>query len=518
LFIFISIKSLRLKRKIAAGTTSNSNYILMKNVLLTTAFFIGLTISMSAQPYYLRGEASPCDWGNSSAACQLLDPQNDGIFELTYNFGAAPIGRKEFKIYNAGNNTWWPGGSNAWFNHQGGSVTFRFNSTNNQIEAVEGSTFSICAPGEFSAWNNSTPMVNNGGGQWCYTIPTAGSYQWKPVYCGSFDSWEPTTGERNVNSSNWLVTTTSNNQQFCVTYNAATGKIIPPAPPTGIYLRGTGAPCDWNNVSPGCELKDPDGNGVFELVIDFGSTPIGRQEFKIYNAATNTWYPAGGNSWYLDLGGPVTFRYYSATQETEVVDGFTPTICSPGEFSNWNNADPMTHQGYGIWCRTIPTPGTYQWKPTVCGSWDSWQMSSGERSSNSDNWSITTTTPNQQVCVTYFPSSGQVVPGAITQIPTMTEWGLFLLCLIMLIVGIVTLRQRKLVLAGTQTASFSFRSLPFDKAIFTKAMLIVGIGLVVIFSVAVYFGYELTNADIPGSLVSLPLLSYLVMLLTSDEK
>jgi hypothetical protein len=145
-------------------------------------------------------------------------------------------------------------------------------------------------------------------------------------------------------------------------------------------------------------------------------------------------------------------------------------------------------------------------------------MSSGERSSNSDNWSITTTTPNQQVCVTYFPSSGQVVPGAITQIPTMTEWGLFLLCLIMLIVGIVTLRQRKLVLAGTQTASFSFRSLPFDKAIFTKAMLIVGIGLVVIFSVAVYFGYELTNADIPGSLVSLPLLSYLVMLLTSDEK
>ncbi len=490
-----------------------------KNVLLLLTLFVsGFSIFAGAQNIYLRGEAAPCDWGNSSAACQLTDPDLNGIFELTYNFGAAPIGRKEFKIYNATTDSWYPG-NNSWFFHQGGSVTFRFNTANNQVDAVEGTgTFSICAPGEFSGWDNAAAMTNTSGNEWCYTVPTAGSYQWKPTRCANWDSWSPTNGTRDVNSSNWLVTTTSNNQQFCVTYNPATGRVNPPAPPTGIYLRGTAGPCDWNNVSPACELKDPDGNGVFELANNLGLAAIGLQEFKIYNAATNSWYPGGANSWYNHVGGTVTFRYYSSTGETEAVDGFIPTICAPGELNNWNNAAPMTTTGYNIWCYAVPTPGTYAWKPTVCGSWDSWQMTSGERSKDPANWSVTTTTPNEQVCVTYFPSSGQVAPGAITVVPTMTQWGLFLFCIVMFIAGIVTLRQRKLVMAGTQNAGFSLRSLPFDRAVFTKALMAVGLTTVVLFGVAIaFFGYELTNADVPGSLLAIPMVAYLVTLLRKSE-
>ena len=481
-------------------------------------FALSFAVITEAQPFYLRGEASPCDWGNSSPSCQLTDPDNDGVFTLNIDFGASAIGRKEFKIYNAANDSWWPG-NNAWFNHQGGSVTFRFNTANNQVEATEGTALSICAPGSFSGWNNATAMTDMGGGTWCYTIPAAGSYEWKPTNCGTWDSWQPTSGERSVNSSNWAVTTTSANEQVCVTYDPATGRVTPPAPIVGYYLRGSAGPCGWNNVSGGCQLMDPDGNGVYELTIDLGPSPIGRQEFKIYHAATDSWYPGGSNSWYIHQGGAVTFRFFSATGETEVVDGLAPSICAPGDFSGWNNSASMTDKGYGIWCYKVPTPGTYSWKPTVCGSWDSWQPGSGERSTGSDNWSVTTTTADEEICVTYFPATGQVAAGAITAVPTLSEWGLILFCLVMFIAGLVTIRQRKLVMAGTQDSSFSFHNLPFDRAFFTRALLVTGLMTVAVFMAAiVFFGYEITTADLPGSLLAIPLVAYLAGLLRGEKE
>lgn len=490
-----------------------------KNLLLAILCLLASSTYLSAQPYYLRGEASPCDWGNSSAACQLQDPDADGIFEITINFGASAIGRKEFKIYNAGSDSWHPGSANSWFNHQGGTVKFRFNPANNQVEAIESTPFSICAPGEFSGWNNAAPMVNAGGGQWCYTVPTAGTYQWKPTYCGAWDSWQPSNGERSVNSNNWSVTTTSNNQQFCVTYDANTGRVVPPAPPTGYYLKGTAGPCDWNNLSPGCELKDPDGDGVYELTVNYGTSPIGRQEFKIYHAATDTWYPSGGNSWYYHQGGSVTFRFFSTTGEVRAIDGFTPSICAPGQFSGWNNTTAMEDKGYGIWCYKVPSPGTYEWKPVVCGTFDSWQPTGGSRNVGSDNWTVTTTAPNEEICVTYTLATGKVAAGAITAVPTMTEWGLFILCLLMLNAGIVTLRQRQLSLAGAQNAPFSLRQLPMDRTIFIRCLLLTAGAFALLFAAAVAFGgYEMTSADVPGSLLSMPLIAYLAMLLYGGNK
>ena len=372
-----------------------------QNGLLYLLAFLGLSTALQAQNFFLRSSTSPCDFGNTNSACQLTDPDGDGVYELSYDFGAAPIGRQIFKIYDNDNNAWYPPFADAWFIHSGGSVTFRFNTANFQVEAVDGLSEPLCAPGEFNGFNpnsGASAMVNTGGTNWCYTIPTAGTYAWKPTVCGGFDSWQPGNGERSVNSANWSVTTTSDNEQFCVTYDPATGRVAYANPPTGIYLRGSqGLPCDFGNTNPGCELEDPDGDGVFELTYDFGSTPIGRQEFKIYNAATDTWYPLGSNAWYNHQGGEVTFRFDSNTGEIEAVeDGFFPALCAPDQYNGFDPNVPMTPMGNGIWCYNVDVAGTYEWKPVVCGGFDSWQPNNGERSVNSGNWQFTTTTNNEQ--------------------------------------------------------------------------------------------------------------------------
>lgn len=496
-----------------------------KTGLLYLLFFLGLSMAANAQTFYLRSQASACDFGNTNASCQLTDPDMNGVYELSYDFGAAPIGRQEFKIYNSDNDTWYPPNANSWFVHSGGSVTFRINTANFQVEAVDGLSAPLCAPGDFNGFNpnsSASAMVNTGGTNWCYTVPNAGTYSWKPTVCGGFDSWQPGNGERDVNSANWSITTMSDNEQFCVTYDPATGRVTYANPPTGIYLRGSqGFPCDFGNTNASCELEDPDGDGVYELTYDFGSTPIGRQEFKIYNAATDTWYPGGPNAWYNHQGGSVAFRFDSNTGEVEAAeDGFFPALCAPGQYNGFDNSVPMTPMGNGIWCYNVDVAGTYEWKPVVCGSFDSWQQTGGERSVNSGNWQFTTTTNNEQICVAYDLATGRVGYTAVpSNIPTMSEWGVMILALLMLIFGAVVVRQRKLALAGTQNSSFSWRSLPFDRAFFPKALLFAGLALVAVFAVAVtFFGYEMTSADVPGSLVALPLLAYLATLLREEQR
>jgi hypothetical protein len=131
--------------------------------------------------------------------------------------------RSEYKIYCSSNNTWYPTGDNPWTNG-GGNVTFTL-TTDPKALAVEASmNFDICAPGAFSGWNNSNAMVQNGN-QWCVTVPNAGTYEWKPTKCGSWDSWEFSNKRRNVNPPNWSVTTTTSNQSVCLNYNPFTGEV-----------------------------------------------------------------------------------------------------------------------------------------------------------------------------------------------------------------------------------------------------------------------------------------------------
>ena len=118
--------------------------------------------------------------------------------------------------------------------------------------------------------------------------------------------------------------------------------------------------------------------------------------------------------------------------------------------------------------------------------------------------------------------SAPAVPGAVP-VPTMGQWGFMIFCLLMLIMGMVIVRQNQMAFAGggqsSQGFNFSLRNLPFDRAYFTKALLVCGLTLIAIFAAAIaLFGYELTNADVPGSLIALPLLAYVAVLLKGGKE
>lgn len=95
----------------------------------------------------------------------------------------------------------------------------------------------------------------------------------------------------------------------------------------------------------------------------------------------------------------------------------------------------------------------------------------------------------------------------------MSEWGLILFALIIFSMAVVfgTKQQEALAMgnAGGFAAVPSSR-LPFDKALYFKILPLVYLAFAVVFSTLVVFGYELTNADIPGSLLAGGLIAYLV--------
>ena len=265
-----------------------------KNFSLVTLLLLCFSATVFAQPFYLRGSEAACGWGNSDAACELTDLDADGVFTLVKNYGTTPVGRQEFKVYDAGTDTWHPNGANAWFDHKGGSVTFRIKASNGEVEAKDG-ILTVCAPGEFSGWDNATAMVKTGN-VFCYTIPTPGTYQWKPTFCGSWDSWQPCNGERSKDSGNWYATTIAANEQICVTYNPTTGRVTQNAKLTltntkvdvkcqgaatgsiNLSVVGSAAPYQylWSN---GATDEDPTGlaAGVYSVTVNkAGFCPVSR--------------------------------------------------------------------------------------------------------------------------------------------------------------------------------------------------------------------------------------------------
>jgi hypothetical protein len=106
-------------------------------------------------------------------------------------------------------------------------------------------------------------------------------------------------------------------------------------------------------------------------------------------------------------------------------------------------------------------------------------------------------------------------------VPTMGEWSMIIFALIMLSFGVVYVMRQQVALAGFETANTSAfnQRVPFEKGIFRTILAYVMIGLAVTFAVAVtMFGYEMTNADIPGSLIAGPMLAYFIHLLVMSSK
>ncbi len=101
-------------------------------------------------------------------------------------------------------------------------------------------------------------------------------------------------------------------------------------------------------------------------------------------------------------------------------------------------------------------------------------------------------------------------------VPTLSEWAMMILALMMLAMGSVAILASRKKLATAGSASFSMfapRSLPFDGKLFAKVLAVVLAATIVGFGVAMLgFGYELMTFDVPGVLISSPIAAYVVHL------
>jgi hypothetical protein len=166
----------------------------------------------------------------------------------------------------------------------------------------------------------------------------------------------------------------------------------------------------WNPTST---PMTPAGTNKWTYAVT-GQTPNSRQPFKITNGLDwgdpNHRNLPSANSWaYTDANGAVTITYDGNFYN----DGWLPQRDRigldvdpapwgiPGDYlteigapGNWNNAEPLTQmvlQGDGTYLKeyTGISPGTYAFKPTKFGTWDS--LNFDTRSENTGNWSVTIT-------------------------------------------------------------------------------------------------------------------------------
>lgn len=107
-------------------------------------------------------------------------------------------------------------------------------------------------------------------------------------------------------------------------------------------------------------------------------------------------------------------------------------------------------------------------------------------------------------------------------VPTLSQWGLIILVLMMMAMATVALMATNGRVQTTSSASlnmFAPKSLPFEMKGFTKILAIVLAITIIIFAVAmVAFGYELTDADVPGTLIASPIAAYVLHLWFGVER
>ena len=160
------------------------------------------------------------------------------------------------------------------------------------------------------------------------------------------------------------------------------------AQPSTYYVAG-----DFQGWSPGTTPMTETTPGIWQLTTNMS---VGKHEFKITGTDWSWNYP-GANSWlYTDGSGNVTITYDVNTY----ADGWSPNSqrigldvdpgswTAAGSFQGWDNAaGNMTPLGGGIYLCEVTTPGTWEWKAVVTGSWDS--ISWDNRSVGTANWEFT---------------------------------------------------------------------------------------------------------------------------------
>jgi hypothetical protein len=178
----------------------------MKKLLIITAISTVLTFPALAD-YYVAGSMD--GWAGPNS--YLMTDLGGGIYQRIFT-GLTP-GRYEFKVTD-GTWGWNYPGANSWLYTDGsGNVTITYDvntyadgwSATSQRIGLNVDPGSWTAAGDFQGWNNAAGnMVPLGGGIYECTVSTVGTWNWKPVVTGSWDSisWD----NRSVGTANWVVT------------------------------------------------------------------------------------------------------------------------------------------------------------------------------------------------------------------------------------------------------------------------------------------------------------------------
>jgi hypothetical protein len=175
----------------------------MKKLLIfTAALAVSLPVFAQLTPYYIAG-----DFNGWNAAGNVMTQISPGIWQATLNMST---GRHEFKV-TEGDWSWNYPGPNSWlYTDANGNITITYDvntyadgwsSISQRIgESVDPGSWT--AAGDFEGWNNAAGnMTSLGGGIYEYTLTTPGSWNWKPVVTGTWDSIS--LDNRSVGTANW---------------------------------------------------------------------------------------------------------------------------------------------------------------------------------------------------------------------------------------------------------------------------------------------------------------------------
>jgi hypothetical protein len=177
-----------------------------KRLLIAAALAVAFPVLAQTTPLYVAG-----DFNSWNAAGNVMTEVGSGIWQV--GLSGLSAGRHEFKI-TQGDWSWNYPGPNSWLYAPGdGNITVTFDmntyadgwSSTSQRIGLSVDPGSWTAAGGFQGWNNAEGnMTALGGGIYRYTLSTPGSYEWKAVATGSWDSisWD----NRSVGTANWSFT------------------------------------------------------------------------------------------------------------------------------------------------------------------------------------------------------------------------------------------------------------------------------------------------------------------------
>jgi len=255
-------------------------------IFFLAIIFTGLS-SFGQTTWYARGDFN--GWGTTD---QLYDDGTNGdpvagdsIYSKLITIAAA--GRYEWKVATSDWSISYPS-SNSWLrtttNNEQLLFTFDANfypdiwlpNTNiiNCSDQIPPSN-NVVAAGDHNSWNNSgTEIMHDDGldGDWlagdgifAYHIIVAspGSYNWKPVWAGTWDAWG--SDNRGVNSANVSYSTTSSNEDVYFYLDSNTGRVAIASNPLPVELISFSAKLNGSIVTLSWQTATELNNSGFEI-------------------------------------------------------------------------------------------------------------------------------------------------------------------------------------------------------------------------------------------------------------